>query len=183
MFNKNERNHVAWTTGSPSQKNETYTDINTLLLPTGSTVAEQCEDEGPWMLGTVIGHGSDQKRTCYKITMTKTRCIVTRTQQRMTTIPISMEDYLRNVMMKDNKQQTDKLNKLKTNLPKYTSINGNREKRYRAKGDSGHVIARTFNQIEIFASSHTQTLLLLAHSQIIKQAYLLQQLGNLLMHR
>ena len=62
----------------------------------------------------IIRHGSeDHNGKCYKIKVTMTGCIITKTKSPVTATPISAEHYLRNEIMKDKKWCTDnKLNKL-----------------------------------------------------------------------
>ena len=43
----------------PQSKKETDTHVNISLLHAGSTVVVQFKDFGPWVCGTIIGHGSE----------------------------------------------------------------------------------------------------------------------------
>ena len=66
------------------------------------------------MCGTIVLHGTgDHKGRCYKVQMTRTRCIITRMKRHVRATPILVEDYMRKEMSKANRPQTDdKLNKL-----------------------------------------------------------------------
>ena len=51
-------------------QNNKYIDTckNISILPAGSTLGVHWEYEGPWMHGTIVGHGSyDYQGRCYKI--------------------------------------------------------------------------------------------------------------------
>ena len=67
------------------------------LIPTASTTAVQKEDSRLWRPGTVILWGpEDHNGRCYKLRVTKTGCIITRTKIHVKATMISAEDYLRN---------------------------------------------------------------------------------------
>ena len=59
-----------------SKDEDTHGDNS--FLPTGSTVAVQCEDRGPLIHGRVVGHGTEDHIISYKIQMKKTRSTITR---------------------------------------------------------------------------------------------------------
>ena len=54
LFANNENNHDTLYQRQPHADIGIPQDMS--FLPTGSTLAMQCEDWGPWMLGTVVGH-------------------------------------------------------------------------------------------------------------------------------
>ena len=79
------------------------------FLPTQTTAAMQQEDREPHMHRTVVGHGSDDhKGRSYNIRMTKTGCIITRMKRYIKANPISVDDYPRKKMSKNQLTATRK---------------------------------------------------------------------------
>ena len=77
-------------------------------MPIGHTVLVQREDNGPWMHGKVVEHGSrDHHNKSYKIHMTKTSHIITRTTHCVEQTPISTEQDLHDDITKVKNLQPD----------------------------------------------------------------------------
>ena len=64
-------------------------------IPTGSTVAVQCKDGGPWTHGTLEGKGNhNHQEKSYNICITKTGWLVTRERKHIKPTQITAEQYL-----------------------------------------------------------------------------------------
>ena len=75
---------------------------------------------GPWIQGTVAGHGSDDHpRRNHRIRVSELSCIIARANRHVTTIPFIVEEYLRNEVAKKNKTLgTNRLNEAMDNYEK-----------------------------------------------------------------
>ena len=78
------------------------------IIPLGSTEVVQ-NDSGPWMHGTVVKDASKEKSsTSYKINVTKTVQMITRTSHHVKQMPTSKEQYLHDdVIRAKNQPQHD----------------------------------------------------------------------------
>ena len=114
MHNYNKNNYFALVNRQPQTSENVDTNKNISFLLTGSPVAVQQEDRGPWKHGNMVGYGTDNhKGRSYKVYVMKTGCVITRTKRQVRATPILAEDYLRKETFKANRPQADdKLNEL-----------------------------------------------------------------------
>ena len=80
-------------------QNKSFKNIDTLketiTIPTGSMVAIQCEDGGPWTHGTIIKHGDlSHNGNMYRIWVSKTGCIITQNARHVKMTSIMADQYL-----------------------------------------------------------------------------------------
>ena len=83
-------------------------------MPAGLIVAVKHKDGRPWTYGTIVDYGSDDYHgRSYKLRVTKMGHIITKTKRQIKTIPITAEEYLRNVVLEKTALQVeDKFDKL-----------------------------------------------------------------------
>ena len=90
MHNNDENNHAVLVNMHPWSCKETMTHVNISFLPTRSTVVMQCEDGGHWMHENIVRHGFEvHNGRYYKIQVTQTGHIITRTKWHVTATAIS----------------------------------------------------------------------------------------------
>ena len=77
------------------------TPRNYVSILTGSTVAVQCEEEGPWTHGTMEGKGDhNNHERSYNVCITKTGLLVTRDRKHINPAQITAEKYLQDQLQK-----------------------------------------------------------------------------------
>ena len=97
LCNNDEINCTVFTNRQHTSNKETDINADIFLLPSGSTVAVQWKDRGPWMHGMIMGNWLDGTMgDATRSELTNTQCIMTLTRQCVMATLISTEDCLRN---------------------------------------------------------------------------------------
>ena len=96
VFNNDKNKHATLIKKQSHGSISTDPCKNILFLPTGSTVAVQHEDGELWTYETVIWHRFDVPHWgCYRMRVSNTGCIITRTNKHVKTMLITVEEYLK----------------------------------------------------------------------------------------